>query len=100
MKLIDAIDKSHEVYFKNSYWKDVYEGAPEDAKRYYDLIFSQYVGRDDSEYDKEFKEEQEKTYCDMTEKGWEYLLKHTTSNMMKTHLKKQREKYSKSEEVK
>lgn len=95
MKLEEAIKKGHDVYFNNSYWKDVYEGAPDDAKRYYDLIFSQYVGRDDSEYRKEFMEEKDRMYGDLSENGLEYIMKHTTSNMVKSHLKNQREKHSK-----
>ena len=100
MKLAEAIEKGHEVYFKNAYWKDVYENAPEDAKRYYDLIFSQYVGRGDSEYNKEFMEEKDGMYGAMTENGWAYVMKHTTSNIAKSHLKKQREKFSKADERK
>lgn len=98
MKLTEAIEKGHEVYFKNGYWKGVYDDAPEDAKKYFDLIFSLYVGREDAEYMKEFKEAQKGMYEGLTDKGWDYLLENTSSNMEKSHLRKNREKYQKKEQ--
>ena len=94
MKLSEAIEKGHEVYFKNAYWKDVYENAPEDAKKYYDLMFSQYTGKDNPEYLKEFEIEKNKVYEGISGKGWNYLIAHANSNMLKEHLLNKRVKYT------
>jgi hypothetical protein len=86
-----AIEKGHKRYFKNSYWKGLYNDAPSDAKKYYDLIFSQLDGGNDKENEEEFKTMMEETYRNMSEEGWKYLIENTTNQMGKYHLRKKKE---------
>lgn len=92
----EAIEKGHKRYFKNSYWKELYEDAPVDAKKYYDLIFSQLDGGSEQENDADFKAMMEDAYQSMSEEGWEYLINNSTNQMVKSNLRKKKEKYSKA----
>lgn len=93
--LDEAIEKGHTRYFKNSYWKSLYDDAPDGAKKYYDLIFSQQDGGNDKENDDEFKKRMEASYRNMTDADWDYLISNTTNQMLKHSLKEKREKFSK-----
>lgn len=95
--LEEAIEKGHKRYFKNSYWKGLYEDAPEDAKMYYDLILSQLDGGNDKENDEAFRSHLEDAYKSMGDYGWEYLIHNATSPMEKAHLKDKRKRFSKKE---
>ena len=90
MKLDEAIEKGHTRYFKNSYWKSLYEDAPEDAKKYYDLIFSQLAGGNDKENEEEFRTRLDMAYKGLSDYGWEYLIHNTTNQMQKHHLEQKR----------
>ena len=92
----EAIEKGHKRYFKNSYWKELYDEAPADAKKYYDLIFSQLDGGNDKENEVEFKSMMDDAYKNMSEAGWKYLIEHSTNQMSKYHLRKKKEEFSKS----
>lgn len=94
--LDEAIEKGHQRYFKNSYWKDLYDEAPDDAKKYYDLIFSQLDGGDEKENEEEFKSRLSAAYSGMSEEGWKYLIDNTTSQMEKFHLKQKKEFFLKN----
>ena len=88
--LDEAIAKGHDRYFKNSHWKSLYNEAPSDAKKYYDLIFSQLDGGDDKENEEAFKARLSSAYREMSEEGWKYLIDNTTSQMEKNHLKQKK----------
>lgn len=88
-----AIEKGHERYFRNAYWKGLYEDAPRDAQAYLDLIFSQQDGGNDPENDTEFKSRLTLAYSGMSDDGWEYLIRNATSQMEKHHLQKKKEQY-------
>lgn len=91
----EAIEKGHKRYFKNAYWKGLYDDAPEDAKKYYDIIFSQLDGGDDPENEEEFRSMMESTYKNMSEGGWEYLTNNAASLMEKDHLRKKKDQFAK-----
>lgn len=90
----EAIEKGHKRYFKNSYWKGLYDDAPEDAKKYYDLIFSQLDGATEPDNLPVFKEMMEGVYQGMSEAGWNYLINNTSNQMAKFHLEQKREQLS------
>ena len=90
--LDEAIEKGHKRYFKNAYWKELYDDAPECAKRYYDLIFSQLDGGNEEEVAGEFRTRMEAAYKNMEDAGWEYLIHNTTNQMAKHALKEKRAK--------
>lgn len=93
MNIQDAIQKGLERYLKNPHWKGIYDGAPADAKAYYDLHFSQMDGgRDDQDA---YAKAMEEAYRGLTDEGWEYILDNTTNNMAKWGLHQAREKYQK-----
>lgn len=89
-KLDEAIAKGHNRYFKNSYWKNLYEDAPDDAKKYFDLIFSQLDGGNDPENDGEFRDRMAAAYRGLSDYGWEYLIHNTTNQAEKHHLQEKR----------
>ena len=92
--LDEAIAKGHERYFKNSYWKGIYDNAPDDAKAYYDLSFSRLDGGTSTENDSEYRGRMEEVYKALSEAGWKYLIDHTENNMGKWGLRKAKGKYA------
>lgn len=90
----EAIEKGHKRYCRNSYWKELYEDAPKDAKPYYDLIVSQLDGGNDKENDAEFKSMMETVYKGMSESGWDYIINNTTNQMAKYDLKQKKERFA------
>lgn len=87
----EAIEKGHKRYFRNSYWKGLYDDAPDDAKSYYDLIFSQLDGGNDKENEAEFNSMMENTYKVMSGAGWDYIINNTVNQMARHSLRKKKE---------
>ena len=91
----EAIEKGRVRYLKNKYWKSIYDGAPECAKGWYDLIFSQQDGGRAPGNIEAFSSMMDRVYSSLDDAGWNYIIEHTTHNMMRNSLREKRAKYGK-----
>ena len=95
--LQEAIEKGHTRYFKNSYWKGLYDAAPAEAKPYYDLKFSLLDGGRESHLSEEYKAKKEEAFRNMSSEGWDYIIENMQNGQGKYYLKKERERFEKKE---
>ncbi len=95
-KMKEAIEKGKVRYLKNKYWKSIYDGAPECAKGWYDLIFSLLDGGNDHENEEAFSMMMDSVYDSLDDAGWDYIIDHTTHKMERHFLVEERKKRSKT----
>lgn len=91
----EMTEKALAVFMKNPYWKEVYEKAPENVKRLYELSFARaeelISGEDD-------KEGTMSLYGQFENSDWDYLISNTQNSMAKWGYQKARERFGRKKQ--
>ena len=92
---IKKYQKALDEFMTNAYWRALYEGAPEGAKRYYERIFARSCPlRELTDQEKEQSQaESEALYRSLTDGDWDYIIGNTHWGMAKWGLNKKRGQY-------
>ena len=88
-------------YFKERNYRQLYLGAPEGAKKYYEVIFykSSPNYHDAKEENNQCRKDMIAIYKSLTNEDWDYIIGHTHWGMAEWGLNKAREKYERKGNV-
>ena len=86
-------------FYQKRSWRQLYLGAPEGAKRYYEISFYGgvlfYGGMTVNHDTEEEKQDLIAVYRSLTDEDWDYIIGHAHWGMAKWGLNQAREKYGK-----
>ena len=84
-------------FYQKKPWRQLYLGAPEGAKRYYEIIF--YGGVPVNHDTEEEMRDIVAVYRTLTDEDWDYIIDHTHWGMAKWGINQAREKYGRKSEA-
>ena len=89
----EITEKALEAFMKNAYWKGVYEKAPENVKRLYELSFARAENLISGEED---KKSTKLLYRQFEDSDWDYVISNSQNRMAKWGYKQARDQVRKN----